>query len=111
VPAGVVAQRVLRAVEPAAEEEGLVAGDAERHRLPPLRAGHWCRSCVLPKTTLEREVRQLDAMPAWTNRNRPECVARPGCLSPPSHPVNLLQAQLTTSTNTGHAVTSILLIV
>jgi hypothetical protein len=47
VPAGVVAQRVLRAVEPAAEEEGLVAGDAERHRLPSLRAGHRRRSCVL----------------------------------------------------------------
>jgi hypothetical protein len=44
-------------VEPAPEEEGLVAGDAERHRLPTLRAGHWCRSCVLPKAKQRRRAK------------------------------------------------------
>lgn len=45
--ASVVTKGVLGAIEPAAHEVGLVAGDAKRRRLPSFLAGRWRRCCVL----------------------------------------------------------------
>lgn len=47
MPPCVVAQRVLRAVKSTPGEQRLVAGDSQRHRLPPLHSRHRRRCCVL----------------------------------------------------------------